>query len=110
MDPNDSGNNYDLPFYSWQCISLRMNHRDVDFVIKNERSQNKLVKYLLYKLQTIDGRAGSAKKLIQMMDDRELSLYKNSEKYIENREILGDEIPKTLQIKIRLKNRLLVLR
>ena len=26
-----------LPFYSWQCISLSLNNRDVDIVIKNER-------------------------------------------------------------------------
>lgn len=26
-----------LPFYSWQCISLNLNNRDVDIVIKNER-------------------------------------------------------------------------
>jgi hypothetical protein len=62
-------------------------------------------------MQTIDGRAGSAKRLIKMMDDREISLYKNSKTFIESKMLLGeDEIPKTLLIKIRLKNRLLVLR
>lgn len=80
MEPKDHSNNYDLPWYSWQCITIKMAHRDVDLVIKNERSQNKLVKYLLYKLETIDGKAGSAKRIIQMMDEGELSLYKNSQK------------------------------
>ena len=79
MEPNDAEKNYDnLPWYSWQCISLKLGHREVDIVIKNERSQNKLVKYLLYKLQTVDGRQGSAARILQMMDERELSLYKNS--------------------------------
>ena len=45
-----------------------------------------------------------------MMDESELSLYKNSQQFKENKDILGDEIPKTLQIKIKLKNRLQVLK
>ena len=57
-----------LPFYSWQCISLSLGNRDVDIVIKNERVQNNLVKYLLCKLETIEGKAGSASKLIQAMN------------------------------------------
>jgi hypothetical protein len=29
-------NDEDIPFQSWQCISLNLKHRDVDLVIKDE--------------------------------------------------------------------------
>ena len=66
-----------LPFYSWQCISLSLNNRDVDIVIKNERVQNNLVKYLLYKLETIEGKAGSATNLIKLMNKEQIEKYVN---------------------------------
>ena len=56
-----------FPFYSWQCISLMLNHRDIDLVIKREKDMNNLVKYLLVKMATIDGKRDSAKKLLEKM-------------------------------------------
>ena len=53
-----------MPYFAWQCISLTLSHREVDIVIKNEKEQNNLVKFLLYKLNTVDGKAGSANKLL----------------------------------------------
>jgi hypothetical protein len=69
-----------LPFYSWQCISLSLHNRDVDIVIKNERLQNKLVKYLLYKLETIDGIAGSATSLLKTMNQEQIESYLSKNK------------------------------
>ena len=42
-------------FYSWECLSLQLNHRDVDLVIRDENQMNKLLKFLIRKLRTIDG-------------------------------------------------------
>lgn len=44
-----------LPFYSWQCLSLKLKHREVDLVICDEQQMNLLVKYLLIKMESIDG-------------------------------------------------------
>ena len=44
-----------LPFYTWQCISLKLKHREVDLVIDDEEQMNLLVKYLLIKMESIDG-------------------------------------------------------
>ena len=89
-----------MPYSSWQCISLKLDTRDVDLVIKNERNQNKLVKYLLYKMKSIDGRVNSASKIISMMDQSDIALYQRKIK----------DLPKSLLTKIRLKNRLKVLK
>ena len=65
-----------MPFFAWQCISLTLSHREVDIVVKDEREQNNLVKYFLYKMRTIDGRAGSADKILKLMDKQGLENYK----------------------------------
>lgn len=57
-----------MPFFAWQCISLTLSHREVDIVIKEEKDQNNFVKYILYKMRTIDGRAGSADKILKLME------------------------------------------
>lgn len=61
-------NNESMPFFAWQCLSLKLNHRDVDLVIKNQKEQNNLVKYLLYNLNTIDGNVNSANGIMNLME------------------------------------------
>jgi hypothetical protein len=50
----------ELPFYSWNCITFQMANRDIDLVIKKEEDMFLLIKYLAYKIKTIDGIKGSA--------------------------------------------------
>lgn len=45
----------DVPFFSWDCITLQLTNRDVNLVIRNEEDMNKLILLLVYKMQTIDG-------------------------------------------------------
>ena len=54
----------DQPFYSWNCITLQMSNRDVDLVIRNDDDMEKLLKFLIYNLKTVDGAKNSALKLI----------------------------------------------
>jgi hypothetical protein len=49
-----------MPFYSWNCLTLELKHRDVDLVIKDEKDMEYLLKFLTFKLRTIDGKRGSA--------------------------------------------------
>jgi hypothetical protein len=51
--------NYEMPFFSWECLSLQMKHRDVDLVIKNEKSMDKLLSFLIYSMKSIDGTKNS---------------------------------------------------
>jgi hypothetical protein len=57
----------DIPFYSWQCITLVLEHRDVDLVILDEDDMKLLLKFLIHSLYTIDGRRDSAKSLLDAM-------------------------------------------
>ena len=56
-----------IPFYSWQCITLCLNHRDVDLVISNDSDMDLLLKFLVRCLCTIDGRRNSARKLLDVL-------------------------------------------
>ena len=59
---NNLGPGYinNLPFFTWQCISLQLKGRDVDLIIKNEEQMMIFIKYLIFKLKSIDGRKDSA--------------------------------------------------
>ena len=49
-----------LPFYSWDCITLQLEDKEVYLVINNEKQMEAFIKLLIYKLETIDGNRGSA--------------------------------------------------
>ena len=52
------------PFYSWECLTISLKNRDVDLVIKNQEEMNRLVKYLLYRINSVDGNKNSAQPII----------------------------------------------
>ena len=56
-----------MPFYSWNCITLQMANRDIDLVIKDEHEMMLVVKYLAFKMKTIDGIKNSATLYIDEM-------------------------------------------
>ena len=58
-----------VPFNSWNCITLCMSNRDIDLVIRNDEDMEKILKFLIYNLKTLDGSKDSALKLIQKMND-----------------------------------------
>ena len=57
----DHNNGSGVPFYSWNCITLIMKHRDVDLVIGNQKHMDTLLKYLVFHMNTVDGNTDSAK-------------------------------------------------
>ena len=46
---------YYVPFYSWQCLTLQLNHRDVDLVITDEKDMEHLLMYLIFKIRATNG-------------------------------------------------------
>jgi hypothetical protein len=52
----------EVPFNSWECITLQLEHRDVDLVIDNEKSMKMFLKILSYKMNSIDGSKDSAQR------------------------------------------------
>ena len=57
-----------MPCYAWQCLSLTLAHRDVDIAFKSQKEQNNFVKFLLYKMNTIDGIRDSATGVIKALE------------------------------------------
>ena len=72
MESQDLDN---LPFFSWNCLTLCLENRDIDLVIHDEAEMVKILKFLIYKLNTVDGVAGSADKILRKMNH-----YKASQK------------------------------
>ena len=58
-----------IPFYSWECISLCLPHRDIDIVIRDHSHMNKFLKFLIFALKTFDGEKNSAVKLIDTLNN-----------------------------------------
>jgi hypothetical protein len=49
-----------IPFYSWECLSLQLKCRDVDLVIRDQDNMDKLLKLLIYQMDTVDGDRNSS--------------------------------------------------
>ena len=49
-----------------------MSHRDVDLVIRNDFDMEKILKFLIYNLKTVDGAKNSAVKLIETVKEYNL--------------------------------------
>ena len=60
MDINNFKDPKNVPWYSWECLSLQLKHRDVDIVIRDQENMTKLLKFLIYSMDTIDGERGSS--------------------------------------------------
>ena len=59
-----------MPFYSWNCLTLQLKHRDVDLVIRNESHMKMLIRFLIFRLKTIDGQKGSAIPILEEIRSR----------------------------------------
>ena len=53
-----------IPFFSWQCFTLCMNHRDVHLIVSNEQVMDDFLLVLIYALNTVDGTKGSAEPIL----------------------------------------------
>lgn len=58
-----------LPFYSWNCITLKLRRRYVDLVIKDDKQMSIFVKFLVYSLYTLNGVKNSARSLLHSLND-----------------------------------------
>ena len=51
----------DAPFYAWNCLTLSIaNLNDIYIIIKNEQAMADFIKMLIFKMDTLDGRRGTA--------------------------------------------------
>ena len=55
-----------LPFFSWNCITIKTRLRDIDLVIKDDLQMKMFIKFLVYSINTLDGNKNSALNLLKL--------------------------------------------
>ena len=48
-------NKNDIPFYAWECLTIMLNNRNVHLVIRKESQMMMFIKFLVYRINSIDG-------------------------------------------------------
>ena len=62
-----------LPFQAWNCITLHLPHREVDLVLPSEQDMIILIKFLVYRLETIDGQRGTAIPILKHLNSKKIN-------------------------------------
>ena len=57
--------NNTVPFYNWECLTVQLENRDVDLVIKDVKSLFDIMTLLVYYLNTVDGKRNSAQQFLE---------------------------------------------
>ena len=65
MDPKLLADRSTAPFYSWECLTLQLKNRDVDLVIPKESQMMMLIKYIMYKINSVDGTRNTAEPMFK---------------------------------------------
>jgi hypothetical protein len=95
----------EIPFFSWNCLTLQLKNRDVDLVIKDEKTMFKFLHFLIYNMKTIDGNRGSAVTILEAMLEKDMASLKKTNK---KSEISDEIIQEFLQInQAKLYNKIL---
>ena len=55
----DKRSQKNVPFTSWNCITLYLKNRELDLVIKSEKEMEMFLKLLIMNLNTVDGKRDS---------------------------------------------------
>ena len=55
----------ELPYHSWNCLTIGLENRNIDIVINNEEDLFMLIKFLMRKLNSVDGNRNSAEPVIR---------------------------------------------
>lgn len=66
----DYKNMNQVPFYCWNCITLELPNRQIDLVIRDQEDMNKLLKFLIFRLKTVDGQRGSALGVLEALNQQ----------------------------------------
>ena len=57
-----------VPFHSWDCITLILEGREVNLVITDMHDMNDFLKFLINKMRTLDGTKDTANKILAVMN------------------------------------------
>ena len=57
-------------FYSWECLTLQLQNRDINLVFKNQNNMDKFLKFLIYQLNILDGKKNSSLPLQEKLGNK----------------------------------------
>ena len=63
MDVKKYQDEKNVPFFAWECLTIQLKHREVNLVIRQQKDMDKLIKFLIYSIDSINGQRGSSLKL-----------------------------------------------
>lgn len=67
-----------LPFHGWDCITLNVKNKgDIYLIIRNEKVMSMFLKFLIYTLETVDGRRGT---VLPILNRAKANLMKSNKK------------------------------
>lgn len=61
IDPKKLLDDEFVPFYSWECLTIQLVHRDIDLIIRKQSQMFMFLSFILDKIDSIDGVRGSRK-------------------------------------------------
>lgn len=61
----------DVAFFSWECLTLKLENRDINLVIKNQEDMSNLLMFLINRLNTIDGKKDSGLGILNLAKSNE---------------------------------------
>ena len=64
------------PFYSWNCLTIDVGYREINLVIRGDSNLQKILKFLIYNLRTLDGKKGTADKILNKLNKQSFDEYK----------------------------------
>jgi len=57
----------DMPFFSWQCLTLNMKHRDVDVVIQDDKDMEDFITLITWSMKSVNNSRDSAKSIYRQL-------------------------------------------
>ena len=103
-------NNNIIPFHAWDCITLQLLGNDIDLVIKKPKNMMKLVRFLIYSMNTLDGKKDSAALLCKSIFEQKLKMQQSSSLIKYSNEELMREIKHQIVNKVEKRYRIFWIR
>ena len=69
--------NSKVPFYAWDCLTLKLKKRDINLVIRDQKNMERHLKFLIYSLNTIDGKKNSSLMIQHLSETKDLKRLKH---------------------------------
>lgn len=57
------------PFFSWNCLTIDVGYREINLVIRGDKNMAKILKFLIWNIRTLDGKKGSADKVLDALNE-----------------------------------------